>query len=491
MKNLKYLFFVITIVTIFGCKKGYEGSLSSNPNPETFMAINKIERSGENRLTTRVDAYWWGTSSNGYVVGFEVSIDSMKTWTYTTKNDSSILLIIKQGSDTADIDVFVRAIDNTGQKDLTPASLKYPVRNTAPSIFMANIAGKKPSVSFPAVHFFWTTNDADGLQDINGFDVFLNDTASSAYTLPSSVLDITIQADTSFSNECFVFTGTKTKALDLRIKGIKYDSMNYFYVRAFDKAGLRSKFAKDSIFIKKPKSKVLFVNGYFSSIVIPQNFITSRMSAFAPVYDLIIIYKRDAQQNYEEQSPDELTQSRVFSFFKNIIWISDEGSTSSTLSLAQQSTSMFFENGGTMFMMCSFGSDIPDELESFGFTPIQKLVSPPAGKQFKLNIDDEVTPFDNSWPILKCTSFNFIARPFFTQTTSSNTSRFDSLYFGKISTFQPLSPWIGQSTVIAKRISLKYNRTDMIFTTLPIQYLNGNNNANVFLEKVLKTELGF
>ena len=257
MRSIKYLFFLLTVITIFACKKGYEGTLSLNPNPETFMAINKIERSGNNRLTTRVDAYWWGTSSNGYVVGFEVSIDSMKTWTYTTRTDSSILLIIQQGNDTADIDVFVRAIDNNGQKDLTPASLAYPVRNSAPTINMTNIAGKKPTISFPAVHFFWTANDADGMQDINGFDVFLNDTNNSAYTLSNSVLDITIQADTSFTGDCFVYTGIKTNALSLKIKGLKYDSMNYFYIRAFDKAGLRSKFTKDSIFIKKPKSKTL------------------------------------------------------------------------------------------------------------------------------------------------------------------------------------------------------------------------------------------
>jgi hypothetical protein len=116
MKNIKYLFFVLTIITVFACKKGYEGNFNNNPNPETFMAVSKIERSGTNRLTTRVDAYWWGTSENGFVVGYEVSIDSMKTWTYTKRADSTLLLTIPFGSDTANINVYVRAIDNLGQK---------------------------------------------------------------------------------------------------------------------------------------------------------------------------------------------------------------------------------------------------------------------------------------------------------------------------------------------------------------------------------------
>lgn len=494
MKNIKYLFFVLTAITVFGCKKGFEGELNTHPNPETFMAVNKIERSGANRLTTRVDAYWWGTSQDGFVVGFEVSIDSMKTWTYTTRTDSSLLLIIPQGSDTANIDVFVRAIDNLGQKDLTPASLAYPVRNSAPTVTMTNISGKKPTKSFPAVHFFWTANDADGLQDINGFDVFLNDTNSDAYVLASSVNDITIMADNNFSDSCFVYVGTKTKALDGRIKGIKYNAWNYFYVRAFDKAGLRSAFVFDSIFIKKPISKVLFINAYLTSRNTPQNFISSRTTAFMPSFDTLYLNNYStALSTYTEQSPDVLTQARVFSFFDKIIWISDEGATSNTLALAQQSTADFFENGGRMFMMCNFGSDIPNESEYFGFTPIQKLVSDSSGLAIRMNVNDVMTPFDNTWPTLKCNTIISSARPFYTQTASSGTSNFDSLYNANLITLgsSGVKPFTGQSTVVAKRISLKYNRTALILMSLPIQNLNGNSNANLFLEKVLKNELGF
>lgn len=493
MKNIKYLFFLLSTIAIFGCKKGFEGELNTHPNPETFMAVNKIERSGPNRLTTRVDAYWWGTSQDGFVVGFEVSIDSMKTWTYTTRTDSSLLLIIPQGSDTADIDVFVRAIDNLGKKDLTPASLAYPVRNSAPTVALTSIAGKKTTKSFPAVRFFWTANDPDGIQDINGFEVFLNDTNATPFVLANNVNDLTIIADTSFSDSCFVYSGTKTKALDKRIKGMQYNQWNYFYVRAFDRAGLRSKFIFDSVFIKKPVSKVLFVNAYLTSRNAPQNFIASRTNSFMPVFDTLYLNNRDAQLNNFEQSPDELTQARVFSFFDKIIWISDEGATAASLSLAQLSTVDFFENGGRMFMMCNFGSDFPTEIESFGFTTIQRLATDPNGATIRMNTNDEVIPFNNTWPTLKCNTIISSARPFFTQTTSSGTSSFDSLYNATLITLgsSGATPFTGQSTVISKRVSLKYNRTSLVFMSLPIQNLNGNSNANLFLEKVLKDELGF
>jgi hypothetical protein len=494
MKPSNYLFLFFIFTLLFSCKKGYEGDINSISNPETFMAVSKIERTGENRLTTRVDAYWWGTSEKGFITGYEVSVDSMKTWVYTTKTDSSILLLIPFGNDTADLPIFVRAIDNLGQKDLTPASLIYPVRNSAPTILLTNIAGKKPTKSFPAVHFYWAANDADGLQDLNGFEVYLNDTNTTKYNLSNSILDITIMSDNSFSDSCFVFAGTKTKALDARIYGIKYNAWNVFYIKAVDRAGLKSKFVFDSIFIKKPVSKTLFINAYLTSRNTPQNFISTRTSSFLTSFDTLYLNNFSTTlSTYTEQSPDVLTQARVFSFFDKIIWISDEGATSNTLALAQQSTNQFFENGGRMFMMCNFGSDIPNESESFGFTPIQRLASDSSGLTIRMNLNDELKPYNNTWPTLKCNIIISSVKPFFTQSTSSGTSNFDSLYKASLITLGPggAKPYFGQSNVVSKRISLKNNKTVLVFMSLPIQSLNGNNNANLFLEKILKDELEF
>lgn len=494
MNCFKYILFILLIITAYACKKGYEGSFNNNPLPETYMAVSKIERTGENRLTTRVDAYWWGTSQNGYVVGYEVSIDSMQTWTYTTSLDSNILLVIPFGSDTADLDIYVRAIDNLGQRDLTPASLLYPVKNTAPVTVTSGIPGKKPIKSFPAVRFFWTATDADGPQDINGFEVYLNDTNNAPYLLASNVNDISIVADTTFSNECFVFTGTRTKAQDVKITGIKYDVWNYFYVRAIDKAGSKSVFAKDSIIIKKPKSKVLFVNAYLASRNLPFNFIASRITSFAPVIDTLLLNDYStAYRSLTEQSCDELTQGRVFNFFNRIIWISDEGATANTLALAQQSTDAFFSNGGTMFMMCGFGSDFGSTSPYFGFTPIQQLINTTDGSVLRMNVDALMTAKDLTWPVLKASAIISNARPFISPLTASGTNTYDTLYSAQLITqgSSGVNPWVGQSNVMSKRISLKTNKPVLLFLSLPIHLLNGNGNANLFLERALKAELEF
>jgi hypothetical protein len=67
------------------------------------------------------------------------------------------------------------------------------------------------------------------------------------------------------------------------------------------------------------------------------------------------------------------------------------------------------------------------------------------------------------------------------------------LYKASLITLGPggAKPYFGQSNVVSKRISLKNNKTVLVFMSLPIQSLNGNNNANLFLEKILKDELEF
>jgi len=113
---------IFSLLAIVACKKGFDGEKTPQSPPNTFMAVDSIHRVGADRLTTRVVANWWGTSEVGFVVGYEVSVDSMKTWQYTTRQDSAILLNIPLGSDSADIHIFVRAVDNLGQRDPSPAS---------------------------------------------------------------------------------------------------------------------------------------------------------------------------------------------------------------------------------------------------------------------------------------------------------------------------------------------------------------------------------
>ena len=96
-----YFLFFFFILIVSACKTGFENERKSVAPPETFMVVDTLFRTGENRLTTRVEANWWGNSSGGFIVGYELSIDNMQTWTFTKRQDSIILLSIPPGQDSA------------------------------------------------------------------------------------------------------------------------------------------------------------------------------------------------------------------------------------------------------------------------------------------------------------------------------------------------------------------------------------------------------
>lgn len=248
------------------------------------MAVDSIHRVGADRLTTRVVANWWGTSEVGFVVGYEVSVDSMKTWQYTTRQDSAILLNIPLGSDSADIHIFVRAVDNLGLKDPSPASTLYPIKNSAPSvkfIYAASVGGsltQNPTIAFPVLKYNFQGNDPDGSGDIYQYELYLNDTNASPYILNAGTSSITIQGvkldSLTSTTECLVFVGSNNKALSIRAQGLKLNTSNTIYIRAVDKALAKSQLmASNPIYVKRPVSDILLVNAYSGGNLSVTNFI--------------------------------------------------------------------------------------------------------------------------------------------------------------------------------------------------------------------------
>jgi hypothetical protein len=93
---------------ISGCERG---EALENQAPDTHLAVKSIERSGADRLNSKVQMSWYGTDIDGYITGYALSLDSLN-WKLTTSQDSTFLFSIPAGSDTADITLYIRAIDN-------------------------------------------------------------------------------------------------------------------------------------------------------------------------------------------------------------------------------------------------------------------------------------------------------------------------------------------------------------------------------------------
>ena len=188
MKQTRILFFLLVTTIFSACIK--EDELKLNTNPNTNIFLEKIDRVGENRLNTNVTMHWSADDQDGYVIGYEISLDNI-TWSFTTKQDSVFRFSILNG-DTTDINLYVRAIDNDGNKDLTPAYLKIPIKNTIPTVAFDDNLIKCDSV-YSVFSLLFSANDLDG-----------NETIDSIY-LKINVKFISNQSDMNKPSFLFVF----------------------------------------------------------------------------------------------------------------------------------------------------------------------------------------------------------------------------------------------------------------------------------------------
>jgi hypothetical protein len=495
-----YFLFFFFILIVSACKTGFENERKSVAPPETFMVVDTLFRTGENRLTTRVEANWWGNSSGGFIVGYELSIDNMQTWTFTKRQDSIILLSIPPGQDSADMVVYVRAVDNIGQKDPTPASTLYPIKNSRPAVrfvFSQPIAGipsQNPVTVFPVLRYTIEGTDPDGVQDLQEFELYINDTNAPAFILPANATGFTLVSETPKANggNCKVFINNNTNALAGSISGLNHNAFNTIYIKAVDKALSKSKYVSSpAIWVKKVNADVLVVNAYNSSKVFVQNFYTTRLKNNGiTVFDTLQATEI-VNNNYSQLQPDFLTQSRTFALFKGMVWFSDDANFS--FSLGQRTTANFFDNGGGLFMAVAINSGF-DPLSNFlDWTPIKQLVNPSAGSIFRVNVNSSISGVNSGWPTIKSSAIIPSARPFEIPVSTPQLV-YDSLYAGGIieskSGFPPFT-WTGVSTVLAKRFNVGNNRTNFVMSSIPLEQFNGNANADSLFKKIFVDELKF
>lgn len=483
--RIVYLLFFVAIMG--SCKKEFEGDKTTNTTPETYLAVDSIYRSGENRYTTTVEAHWWGTVQGSFIKGYEVSIDNMQTWEFTTKQQSTFLLTLPFGSDTGDIRIFVRAINNEGIKDPTPASVAYPVKNTPPTIAFDYSQGRKTS-SYPAFRFNWKAVDADGDRDILQIEVCFNDTTK-IVTLPPTINASSFVGERingNFTGNYLLYNNTQTTAFSQKLTGIVLNSVNYLYIRSVDRTGSKSPWAKDSLFIKQPQaSGIVFINDYNSNRNQITNFYTARLNNLGAGYNQFDTIK----SLLDELPSDAFTMAKAFDFFNRVVWVTEDPTRS--LGAAQSNTGSFFNNGGKLFMVLEIPADVPEDAAIFNFTPIRSLVANP-GRAFRMSNGDRIIGYTN-WPELKATSIITLPRPFNPYSGSTGLFTYDSLARAELRSFGPggAPAWTGPSTVMAKRINTQRGKADLVTLTVPMHLMNGNNNVDSFFKQVVISELGF
>jgi hypothetical protein len=474
-----------------GCRKDFEGEVNTLQTPETYTIVDAIVRDSNNLLSTTVTAHWWGVAKSGFITGYEVSTDNKQTWSFTKNQSGTFLLNLPVGTDKGNLPIYVRAINNSGQIDPTPAVMVFPVKNTPPVIAFDYSTGRKTS-ALGAFRYNWIAADVDGEQDIQFIEVVLNDTNAAAYQLPGNTTAASFVASVSngvFDAQMLVYQNQRTIAQSDKLQGIVFNTRNKIFIRAVDRVGARSRWVTDSIVVKQPVSDFLVVNDYRASATTVGNFYINQIRALGATYQNF-----DTVQSIIDQLPaDAFTTTQVFNFYRRVVWFSDDPN--STLALAQLVTREFFQLGGRMFLVCEIPNDYPYNSSFFGFTPVQQMVVPPAGTTLRMNTGAEMFPHTagNGWPTLKATSILSSARPFITFSQPSGSVTYDSTCRANLSAQNTsgTTAWTGASNVMSRRLKLSNGKPDMIFLTLPLNRLNGNNNMDSLFRKALVSDLEF
>lgn len=369
-KNLYYLVGAI-LLFITACDKGEE---LGNQAPDTQFSLKAINLSGENRLNSIVSLSWSGNDPDGYVKGFELSRDGIE-WSFTTIQDSTFRFSISAGSDTADIQLYVRAIDNENLADPTPDLLNVPIRNTPPTTgFSEDLT--LPDTAFLVATTEWKASDIDGdatitqvLLSINGRDWYpINRTKNIISIVP-------VDASASDSVDAVIYYGSESTPQSQVIKGLVMNDTNKLFIKAVDQAGSESITDTSSTFFMKGKSNDFLVVGGVPAANVPYKNILQNGVNLS--YDFIDLASNNGANQPKLWNITFRLQLRQFS---KLFLYSDESLFDNTytnqksfiLEFAAASLLDFANQGGKYFISTSFNHST--NIDAFtGVLPIRSV----------------------------------------------------------------------------------------------------------------------
>lgn len=269
---------LFAVLSLAACDSGFSGNPRDNQPPDTQLSVRDTSLTDnlaeEDRLTSTVRITWSGDDPDGYVVGYEIryapngeSISSMP-WERTTTRDTLLLLPIPSGGKVADVQFEVRAVDQLGAVDPTPASTVFPIQNSPPSIRLSTF-DLPPDTTVGVFTFAWIPDDPEGLTNIAAIDVSFNDTLNFT-RVPADVDFATFILETSDDPSDTVgtarmFNGRSLQPTDFYFDNIRLNADNTIYLRSVDKTDTTSARIEYTWWVKPVTGSILFVNDYRKS----------------------------------------------------------------------------------------------------------------------------------------------------------------------------------------------------------------------------------
>jgi len=282
-----------------------------------------------------VHLYWYGTDTDGFVEAFDVRFmnplaPADTQWVRTTRTDSLIAAYTPTG---LSMPVFeVRAIDDDGAVDPTPATQAFTFTNQAPTVSLLSPPGVNDT-TFASVTLSWFGADPDGDGTKMVYRVWLDTDSANANVVSSKSFTI---PTSQFRQNGQLLSGYRTA-----------------HVMGIDDGGRAGNVASTTWFVRAPTSgtraRLLLIDDIPSSN--PTNFTSDTL------------YTNTATRNMQ---PDEWSLLRLeftqpfksiedvrqtFALFENVMWYRGTQTSFSTLLLNYQDAfADYIGSGGSFFL---------------------------------------------------------------------------------------------------------------------------------------------
>ncbi len=495
MKSAYQLIVILLFVGLFvSCETAPTGDFVENKPPNTFLTVDQINREGDFRLSSQINISWWGTDSDGYIVGYEYAINdtSDNAWSFTTATDSTFILPITQGNVEDDVLFKIRAIDNDGAIDASGAELVFPIVNSNPTVEL-NLTELPPDTLYSIASFGWTIADPDGLGNIQRTEVAINDISNGWTSIPiiegedRVFISLEIDNSTEGAKSAQVFQGRSFSTLpNIVLDGVVVGATNTFYVRTVDNAGAQSQIDSTSWYVKKQQSRVLFFNDFRGGNTDEkQAEHLNYLNQIGINPDIWIINDGDINQGqvpFSSAFPavKDPTLTKTLKNWDHIYWLSSD--LRRNISFAQEILGEFFDEGGSLFAHIPI-SGVTQENPVFDLIPVDSIANgnflildnkPVFADSVELdsNLDMKVDvsfAIDYAQPLKAVSGAQSLYTADFDRRTSRGVRAYD-----------------GYET-----IAIENSEGNLIYFSLDIEDIQGNNNVIDVLTELLINRLNF
>jgi hypothetical protein len=426
--------------------------------------------------------HWFGADEDGWVTGYEISLDG-STWTAVDVQDSTFKFNLSLGTDTTDINFYVRAIDNDGDVDPTPAHLVVPIQNSPPTALFDSVL-VLPDTSFIVTTLFLDIDDLDGEDNVDS--IFIRFNGGNWFPLGKAVRTLTVVPDDAEATgpvTAKVYDGPAATLLSGTLDDLILNGDNVMYVKARDIAGSESAVDTSKIvFIRHKGSDLLVVDAHpGGSSPSPEEVYAQTLDLVEPNADRIDLRLNAGMHVPRLWSP---TFSKFINFYPRIFWYGDGSDLGlSLLEDASGAIQGYLNQGGKILINCSFPSTFDNNSVLQEYTPLDSISTSVGSARLPTgNLVMPTPAFVGTYDTLEASEFVGRATPMYVKATA------EPMYTGN---FTITGGWVGPDEVCARSVN-NNGDTDLVLVTVELHQLFGRPAAlQDFFNQVLLNEFNW